>query len=284
MFVYHSRFLTRGEVWYDDEPDSARVDWIYHRQRSSPMAKGRWRPFYTPLIDLRQTPTELLAGMDEKTARKITDAQEKDRLRWGRCNAGDTKTLDQVEWMWNEFATATKSPRFERDWVDRMAEAGCLDVSAAQDQTGRVLAYHLVLLTRHRARQLFAISPRRALPDVAWRGAVSRANSFIHWKNFLAFRSQGISWFDFGGWYPGTTDLRFLGINAFKESFGGKIVREFECEQVRTLKGWLVLTVARRLARARIINRFGNGQTGPVPNAKIPSYASAKSCEISPAV
>jgi hypothetical protein len=31
MLVYKSRFLTRGEVWYDEEPDGVRVDWIYHR-------------------------------------------------------------------------------------------------------------------------------------------------------------------------------------------------------------------------------------------------------------
>ena len=49
MLIYRSRFLTRGEVWFDDEPDGASVDWIHYRQRSSPAAKGRWKYFYTLL-------------------------------------------------------------------------------------------------------------------------------------------------------------------------------------------------------------------------------------------
>ena len=32
---------------------------------------------------------------------------------------------------------------------------------------------------------------------------------------------------------------------------GGQVVREYECEQIVTLKGWMVLTGARLLARAR---------------------------------
>ncbi len=80
---------------------------------------------------------------------------------------------------------------------------------------------------------------------------MSRANCFIHWNNFLAYRDLGISCFDFGGWHVGKTDIRLLGINAFKQSFGGSIVREYDCEQPRTVKGWLILTAARILARLK---------------------------------
>lgn len=258
MFIYKSRFLTRAEVWFDEEPDHARVDWIYHRQRSSPPARGRWKYFYTVLNDLEKSPDQLLAGMDEKTARKITEAHEKDRLQWERCDVRSSKTLDEVERMWNTFAIAQKTPLFERDWINQITKAGCLDVGAAIDPAGNVLAYHLVYLTPKRARQLIAISPYRAVPDVAWRGAVSRANCFIHWKNFLAYKEQGIPCFDFGGWYPGTTNIQFLGINRFKLSFGGRVVREYDCEQPVTAKGWLALTTARILEQARLLKQARN--------------------------
>lgn len=280
MFIYKSRFLTRAEVWFDEEPDHARVDWIYHRQRSSPAACGRWKHFYTVLNDLDKSPDQLLAGMDEKTAHKITEAQGRDHLRWERCDARDPKTLDEVERMWNTFAIAQKTPLFERDWINQIAAVGSLDVGAAKDPAGNILAYHLVYLTPKRARQLFAISPYRAVPDVAWRAAVSRANCFIHWKNFLAYREQGITCFDFGGWYPGTTNIQSLGLNRFKQSFGGRVVQEYDCKQPVTAKGWLALTAARILQRARLLKPGRNTTDNPPKHG----YATAKNCEISPAI
>src|SRR5512140_892986 len=80
MFVYKSRFLTRGEVWFDESPDSAPVDWIYHRQRSSPLPNHLSKCFYTLVIDLRKSPAELLAEMEGRTAGRIKEAQEKEKL------------------------------------------------------------------------------------------------------------------------------------------------------------------------------------------------------------
>jgi hypothetical protein len=251
MFVYQSRFMTRGEAWYDEEPDGPRVDWILHRQRSSPLAKCRSKEIYTRLIPLQKTPVELLESMEERTARKITEALEKDKLQWEHFGPKDLRALNEAEAMWNQFAVAQKTALFERAWVDQMFAAGALDMAAAKDSAGNVLAYHLVFLTPKRARQLVAISPYKAVPSVAWRNVVSRANCLVHWNNFLAYRERGIPYFDFGGWHMGKSDIRLLGINAFKKSFGGSVVREYECEQPRTVKGWLLLTAAQLLARFR---------------------------------
>lgn len=284
MFIYKSRFLIRGEAWYDEAANGSRVDWIWHRQRSSPLATYRWKPFFTRLIDLRQTPNELMAAMEAKTVRKIVQAQDQDRLSCERYVVKDSTTMDEVERMWNEFATAQHTPLFERDWVDPMGKAGRLELSAARDSFGQVLAYHLVFLTPKRARQMFAISPYRAVPDVAWRNAVSRANCFVHWCNFLTFHAQGIAYFDFGGWYTGTTDMKYLGINRFKQSFGGRIIQEYDCEQPVTVKGWVLLTVAHLLARARQAptrqtRTGGSPKPAPKPHATLPEEQ-----KVSPAV
>src|SRR6266480_1071724 len=113
MVIYRSRFLTRGEVWFDDEPDDTPVDWIYYRQRSSPLAKGRWKYFYSLLIDLAKSPAELQSEMDPKTVRKIKEAQENDKARWEPCEPKDSKIMAKVEKMWNEFADARQSARLD---------------------------------------------------------------------------------------------------------------------------------------------------------------------------
>ncbi len=268
MFVYKSRFLTRGEVWFDEEPNGAPVDWIYYRQRSAPEARSRWKHFYTVLIDLRKPPAELLAQMEEKTARRIIEAQDQGRLRCERCDTKDAKLMDEVEEMWNRFAVAQKTRLLERHWLDRINEAGALDLVAAKDPEGNVRAYHLVLLTSRRARQLIAVSPYKAAPSVAWRNAVSRANCLVHWHNFLRFRETGIADFDFGGWYPGTTDIRLLGINRFKMSLGGRVVRQYDCERLVTAKGWVLLTAAQMLARFRQARPLAETDTEHQNNAK----------------
>jgi hypothetical protein len=79
VFVYRSRFLTRGEVWFDDGPDGRSIDWVLYRQCSRPIPKSAWRFFYTRLIDLSKSPEQLLAEMKDTTVAKIRQATEQDR-------------------------------------------------------------------------------------------------------------------------------------------------------------------------------------------------------------
>ncbi|MDB6063910.1 MAG: uncharacterized protein JWR26_118 [Pedosphaera sp.] len=253
MFIYKSRFLTRGEVWFDDEADDTPVDWIYYRQRPTPVANTKWKYFYTLLIDLAKSPDQLMGEMDEKTVQKIKDAEEKDQTSWKRCDARESKILDDVERMWNQFAAAQKSPPLDRAWLDKIIEAGALELSAATDPAGEVLTYHLSYAGKKWARDLIVVSRYSSIPNTALRNRINRANCLGHWKTLLTLQARGLRYFDFGGWHLETKDLRLLGMNAFKKGFGGQVVREFECEEIRTVKGWLVLTTARILNRARSV-------------------------------
>src|SRR5262249_109939 len=118
MLVYHSRFLTRGEVWFDDEPDDSPVDWIYYRQRSEPIYRARQK--YTVLIDLTKSPEKLLSEMDERTVRKIEEAEQKDSTCWERCDANDAKTMDAIEAMWNHSAATLNSTPLDRAWLEKL--------------------------------------------------------------------------------------------------------------------------------------------------------------------
>jgi hypothetical protein len=276
MLTFRSRFLTRGEVWFDEEPDGTPVDWIYYRQRPNPVARGRWKNFYTLLIDLTKSPAQLLSEMDVKTVRKIEQAEAMDLTRWERCEEKDPKNIDEIERMWNESAVAWKSRPLDRAWVDKLSEAGALEVSSTRDTRGNVLTYHLGYVGKKRAQDLMVVSPYCPQPNIGLRNRINRANCLGHWKTLLTLKERGIRQYDFGGWYSGTTDPRLLGMNLFKKGFGGHVVREFEGEEIRTMKGWTVLSAARILKRSGMLEWIVNARADqnrkdkPVEPARYP--------------
>ena len=59
-------------------------------------------------------------------------------------------------------------------------------------------------------------------------------------------------------------------INDFKKGFGGQVLREYQCEQILTLKGWLALNVARLLKWARGDARSPKRADAPQPEVQDP--------------
>jgi hypothetical protein len=141
--------------------------------------------------------------------------------------------------------------------MESLATAGALDISSAKDANGNVLVYHAYYRDSRRASQLELPSLYRSFTDSARRNFCGRANRYLTWKNVLRYRALGLKSFDFGGWHLGG-DPDLLNINEFKRGFGGKIVREYQCEQFLTLKGRIVLGVATLLERAKAHHRGRN--------------------------
>ena len=166
--------------------------------------------------------------------------------------------------MYNPFAALKGLLPLERARIDGMASAGALDLSVVKDSQGNVLVYHANYRTQHRATELYLPSLYRKLSDSAARNAIGRANRYLIWSDMLRYKEQGLKYFDFGGWYPGTADPALLKINEFKRGFGGQVVRTYQCEQILTLKGWLVLRVARLLKQAKL---FPSGSRKPAAHS-----------------
>ena len=251
MFVYQARFLKRGEVWFENDSNRTRVDWILYRNRSRPVNGARCRDFYNRLINLSKSKDELLADMEPKTVAKIKAAEKDDKIQceWGMLTQGSQ--LEEIAQMWNQSVEAQRRwGMLNRAWLWEMISARALEVAAARDMSGELLIYAVFFRDRHRVQQLMSVSPPRAGLSPSGRARTNRASSFLLWRTLLRLKDQHIRYFDFGGWYPGSEDIQLLGANAFKKSFGGEVVREFECQQIVTLKGWLGLNAARLMTRA----------------------------------
>lgn len=251
MITYKSRFLTRAEVWFDERPESTkRADWILYHLRSQPVPGAQSRSFYTLAIDLSQTQEELRAGLNEDTAYKIRRARDRDKIVCECCDPRDPAVLSRFEQVYHAFAAMKNLPTLNRGRLESLAAAGVLDISVAKDPQGKVLVYHANYRDSSRATQLELPSLYRSLPDSAARNFSGRANRYLTWHDILRYKDQGLKFFDFGGWHLGS-DPEMLSINDFKRGFGGKVLREYQCEQILTLKGRIVLCAAKLLEQAK---------------------------------
>jgi hypothetical protein len=251
MHVYNSRFLRRAEVWFDNEPDKTQaVDWIAYHQRSQPVSGAKATEFYTSIIDLRPPTEEIWGRLHDETAYNIRRAGGRDGVVCECLNPNDPTVLSRFEEMYNAFAAARGLLPLEREKFANLAAIGLVDMSVAKNPDGAVLVYHVDYRDRHRARNLYSVSLYRDCASSAARNAIGRANRYLVWTDIMRYKDAGIQCFDFGGWYPGSTDQARLKINEFKRGFGGQIVREYECEQIVSWKGWLVLTAAKLVSAA----------------------------------
>jgi len=251
MLVYHSRFLTRAEIWFDDEPDDRRVDWILYRMRSHPVPGTKCKPFHTFLVDLTVSDNELLARLHKDTIHKIKRARDNEKVVCETPDPSDPAVLDQFEEVYNRFAARKGLLPVQREILDNLAEVGRLDLSLAKDAQGNPLVYHANYRAKERVSGTYSVSLYRELSDSSVRNAIGRANRYLTWYDLLRYKADGVKAFDFGGWYTGATDEALLKINEFKRGFGGQIVREYQCEQILTLKAMVLLTVADLLNKAR---------------------------------
>jgi len=270
MYFCKSRFLTRGEVWYEDDPgDTRSVDWILYQLRSRPVPGAKWKYFHNYCIDLTQRAGRLWEQLDKNTAYKIRRGRDRDQIICECCDPRNPAVLDRFEEMYNPFAATKGLSRLDRAQIDSMAAAGVLDLSVAKDSNGDVLVYHANYRAPRRATQMHSPSQYWKLPGSAARNRIGRANRYLIWNDILRYQEQGLRCFDFGGWYAGTTDPALLKINEFKKGFGGQVVREYVCEQILTPKGWLVLTTARLLKRARLLRSHPKTQAPHPPAVEV---------------
>ena len=251
MHIHTSRFLVRGEVWFDSEPGQARVDWILYRQRSHAVPGARWRYFHTVVLDLNQSAEALQQQMHNSTAYKIRRARDKDKVVCECRNPVSCEMLDGFEEEYKRFAAIKGLTPLDRPLLDQLAKDGCLELSHVKDHGGKPLAYHVYYHSPDRSCLLHAVSFYQLLSDSVARNAMGRANRYLYWRDILRHQEQGLKLFDFGGWYPGSTNHELLEINRFKEGYGGRVVREYNCEKIVSLKGWMVLTIASLLRRAK---------------------------------
>jgi hypothetical protein len=241
MLTLEKRFVSVGEIWFDQEPPKLPVDAIQYRQRSTPIAGTRYEEFYTILIDLTKDADALLAAMDRDNMHQIKRAAAKDDLVYECCGAPTCSLISQFCDFYDGFALQKGLEKICRATTQTYADCGVLCLSRMKTNNEETLVWHSYYCSPDRVRCLNSASRFRDSDNSATRNLVGRANRYHHWCDMLKFKADGVSTYDFGGWYSGSQDEAKLRINRFKEGFGGTIVMNFNGEYGVTLKGKLYL-------------------------------------------
>jgi len=244
MIVRKTRFYSFAEFFFDEEPPSPHVDIIEHFQRSRPIPGVRCSDFWTIHVDLGRDARALFADMS-KTCRYKVGRAERDELKEEAWMSARGELLDDFITFFDRFASGKGLPLAPAERLRALAKAGVLDLSEVT-RCDEVLVWHAYLRAGNRVRLLHSASLFRDHSDPAIRNLIGRANRYLHWRDLLRYKEAEIPLFDFGGWYNGRDNDELLRINAFKEEFGGRIVREFHCAVPVSVRGRLVLH-ARRL-------------------------------------
>jgi hypothetical protein len=240
--IFSNRFSVRILDLYFDEPSNiSSVDIIRYNQFSRPVTDAVCTLFSTMVIDVLKTPEELLARMDRDLRYDIRRA-DRERLSYEYwTGSGSSWMISEFATYYDRHASLKGLVSVSRKRLGILANAGVLHISLVRSESGEILSAAAQLNCGSRLRGLQITSSLRACSDSSRRALIGRAHRYLIWRDILRTREAGLKFFDFGGWYMGTTDHEKLRINQFKRGFGGEIIQEFMCSKAITFKGRVAL-------------------------------------------
>ena len=241
MITYRRRFVIRGEEWFSRGSSTNGVDVheVFHVE--APLDGYRCVEFHTIVFDLRQDEAALFSRVRPEARRQIRRCAESGDVVYEHFFPCGDEPLARFFAAYDELAGQKGLAALDRELTTAYAREGLLDLSTVRKADGEALCWHANYRTPARARQLHSVAFFRS--DKAERNLIGRAHRFQTWSDILRFKAEGLAVFDLGGWYHGKSDQELLRVNAFKEEFGGDVVRYYICERGLTLRGKLYVAL-----------------------------------------
>jgi hypothetical protein len=251
MIVSKIRGVRVGEVWFDEEPNFSGVDVLRYYRRSTPFDGIPFQESWTILVDLTKDENYILTAFKRDTRYEVKRAGTRDPIIYYAHDVVCPSVVSHFCDFYDRFAAQKGLPRARRRCLQSLAGHSALDCSEVRTHDGETLGWHVFLKGKHRVRLLHSPSLFREHLDSDYRNMIGRANRYHHWRDMLRFKSEGVALYDLGGWYAGDTDRENIRVCAFKEGFGGRIVRTYDFQQPATRKGKLALWLREALLRRR---------------------------------
>jgi hypothetical protein len=208
-----TKWFAREVSWIDS---FRLVSYIQSAQQSSRLGFVR-RSFQTKVIDLTASEDEIFGQFRKNTQREIRMA----RREGVTCHFnGDPATFRR---FYNHAAKCLRPIRSA--FIEAVAIETCVSYAQLDDT---VLVMHCTLIDRTLRRARIWYGCRRHEPEDSsgFRQMVGRANRLLHFEDMRHFKNQESTIYDLGGYSADQTDRKVMAINAFKDSFGGRLLVE----------------------------------------------------------
>lgn len=202
-------------------------------------------PFHTLHIDLTLSVEGLLAGVGRNNRYKLNRAEQRDGILPEFDDRPSDASIAAFVEYYDIFARQRQLPRCNRARLVALGDVDGVTLTRARDQEGHILGEHAYVVDGHRARLLYSASFFRDETVSGDRSRLGRANRFLHFREFIHFKDRGFSVFDFGGLALSNNPER-ASIDAFKLSFGGRHVTEYNAWIGRSTMGRLALKLLDR--------------------------------------
>jgi hypothetical protein len=177
------------------------------------------KPFFTKVIDLKKGDRDVLAGFSSNTRYKIHRAQ-RDGVQFEHEN----NRLAFINFF-NSFARLNHISRLAPTHYVGLTNNTVIS-KAVHHGIDLVMHSHIIDEESGRARLLHSASCAEAAGNQKLTRLIGFANRFLHYAEMMQFKSQGIAFYDFGGYAVNTEDKKLNNINRFKDGFGGEIIEE----------------------------------------------------------
>ncbi|MBA4317075.1 MAG: hypothetical protein C0412_01610 [Flavobacterium sp.] len=248
MSIIYSRFGFRIEEVYFDEaslPSAKSVDLTRFSCVLRPKEEAIWKKWQTIVIDLTLKPDDLLKAMDSGTRYEIRRAENKDNLTTVFSKTVTSQQVQSLCDFYDSFAATKFLKPIFRPRIKALARAKCLLLSEVRQIDGEVLVQHVHVWNGKNAVLLYSSSKFRDLQESSSRALIGRANRFLHWKDMLFFKSNGVDTYDLGGIDQSQSDTEVARITQFKMSFGGEVRPRYTRNQSSSLLGYITLAFFR---------------------------------------
>jgi lipid II:glycine glycyltransferase (peptidoglycan interpeptide bridge formation enzyme) len=210
---------------------------IYLQSKSEPQDA---KLFMTSVIYLDKSESDLNKNLSKTTLYEINRAQKKDGLRIDFLESPTDLEIKEFIGFFNVFAKFKGLAQANAGKLVALKDVRALLIGKSSNET-TPMAMHAYICDGHRARLLYSAS-NPSLRRSDQRNLLGRANKLLHWKCIIHFQHAGFKEYDPGG-ISALPELESS--NAFKKSFGGTEITEFNALVCISNKGKFIAFLLR---------------------------------------
>lgn len=240
MVNFKLNFCRAREIWFSETKKSDNADLLFYFQMTDKPVSVPFEVFHTLIIDITQEEVEIFNGFAKNVKYEINRAENKDGLSCSfHISPIESDIIKNFVNDYNLFNKERSKNKIQPKEFEKYSRAGALLLTSVS-HNGKIIVWHSYIIKDRRARLKTSSSLSNA-ESSEMRNLTGRANRWLHWQDIKNLKQRGFKVYDFGGWYSGNDDRKLLGINEFKETFGGIKEKSYNYTLAPTLKGKLYL-------------------------------------------